>query len=75
MPESIEHNASIMGCHAIIVNHRKSTLIEQSVTLIEQSVSDCSIRVGRSLWKADFKASRAPFYLLFKHYLTLSSLS
>ena len=64
MSENIEDNASIMGrifCHTIksllyqIVHHRKSTLIEHSITVIEPS--DCSIRVGWSLWKAYYEAS------------------
>ena len=60
MPESIEYNAGIIGrifepcyksLHAYkIINCIKDryTLIEQSLTVMQKSGADCSIRIGSS---------------------------
>ena len=77
MPESIEHNASIIG--RTLVHYHKFLLIKIYITekdrytLIEQSenkTAECSIRVYRSFRDLDFDKQGFRVYfsnLLFSH--------
>jgi len=72
VPESTEHNAGIIGrifepCY-LIINCREDqyTLIEQSLTVIQKQIADCSIRIGQSFLFNKARICNLSFrYLLF----------